>query len=246
MARDRAGRRALRRDAAGGEKHPALCDRRGAPSGAQASTRCFPSFSRIGEPHRRDGALRADLDRRRDHRVRAAPRADAREEPPRTPSAAIASLGTPTAAQRRVFCENFYACSAALQYPSLRVFIDGRADPYPLARVALVHLGDTGRAVVAGRILKTYGVDAVLASRGSRSRDGAARRRPVGSPPLKTAASWYFAMSDARRANVAAAIVILLAGALSTRLGLSRPDFPGARRAGPFRLRRSRSTARDD
>lgn len=33
---------------------------------------------------------------------------------------------------RRIFCYDFAACSIALQYPNLRVFIDGRADAYPL------------------------------------------------------------------------------------------------------------------
>ncbi len=54
------------------------------------------------------------------------------EEPPRTPSAAIASLAA-GGQQQRLFCEDFYACSAALQYPSMHVFMDGRADPYPLS-----------------------------------------------------------------------------------------------------------------
>ncbi len=89
-----------------------------------------------------------------------------REEPPRTPSAAIASLGADRQ-QQRLFCENFYACSAALQYPSLHVFIDGRADPFPLSvwrsYIAVVRVEPPWQ-----HILKTYGVDAVLASRGSR------------------------------------------------------------------------------
>ncbi|HEY1976103.1 MAG TPA: hypothetical protein VGG89_06155 [Candidatus Baltobacteraceae bacterium] len=40
----------------------------------------------------------------------------------------LASLGT----GRRVFCYDFSTCSIALDYPNLRVFMDGRADPYPI------------------------------------------------------------------------------------------------------------------
>jgi len=40
----------------------------------------------------------------------------------------IAALGP----NRRVFCYDFSTCSIALDYPNLRVFMDGRADPYPL------------------------------------------------------------------------------------------------------------------
>lgn len=39
----------------------------------------------------------------------------------------IALLGP----ERRVFCYDFSTCSIALDYPNLRVFIDGRADPFP-------------------------------------------------------------------------------------------------------------------
>lgn len=39
----------------------------------------------------------------------------------------IASLGP----DRRVFCYDFSTCSLALDYPNLRVFMDGRADPFP-------------------------------------------------------------------------------------------------------------------
>ena len=87
-------------------------------------------------------------------------------QPPRTSVAAIASLGTDGRSQR-LFCEDFYACSAALQYPTLRVFMDGRADPYPLgvwrSYISVIRLKPAWRSV-----LRSYGVDAVLASRGSR------------------------------------------------------------------------------
>jgi len=34
--------------------------------------------------------------------------------------------------ERRVFCYDFSVCSLALDHPNLRVFMDGRADPYPV------------------------------------------------------------------------------------------------------------------
>jgi hypothetical protein len=34
--------------------------------------------------------------------------------------------------EHRVFCYDFAICSIALDYPNLRVFMDGRADPYPV------------------------------------------------------------------------------------------------------------------
>ena len=40
----------------------------------------------------------------------------------------LASMG----GERRVFCYDFSTCSIALDYPNLRVFMDGRADPYPI------------------------------------------------------------------------------------------------------------------
>jgi len=40
----------------------------------------------------------------------------------------LSALGT----DRRVFCYDFSTCSIALDYPNLRVFMDGRADPYPI------------------------------------------------------------------------------------------------------------------
>lgn len=40
----------------------------------------------------------------------------------------LSELGT----DRRVFCYDFSTCSIALDYPNLRVFMDGRADPYPM------------------------------------------------------------------------------------------------------------------
>jgi hypothetical protein len=89
-----------------------------------------------------------------------------RLEPLPSPAEAIASLGT-DGRQLRLFCEDFYACSPALLYPSLRVFMDGRADPYPLgvwrSYVSVIKVESQWK-----RVLKSYDVDAVLASRGSR------------------------------------------------------------------------------
>jgi hypothetical protein len=89
----------------------------------------------------------------------------AREQPPRTPFAAIASLGA-RGDHRRLFCENFNACSAALQYPSVRVFMDGRADPYPLnvwrSYISVIRIQPSWE-----QVLRSYRVDAILASRGS-------------------------------------------------------------------------------
>ena len=63
--------------------------------------------------------------------------------------------------ERRVFCYDFAVCSIALDYPNLRVFMDGRADPYPVpvwddfntVRWARVRWGDT---------LDRYGVDTAI------------------------------------------------------------------------------------
>ena len=89
----------------------------------------------------------------------------AREQPPRTPFAAIASLGQ-NGDRRRLFCENFYACSAALNYPSIRLFMDGRADPYPL-RVWKSYISVIRTEPSWRRILRAYDVDSILATRGS-------------------------------------------------------------------------------
>ncbi|MEO6834361.1 MAG: hypothetical protein ABI231_00405 [Candidatus Tumulicola sp.] len=88
-----------------------------------------------------------------------------RHEPPRLPTAAMASLAADRA-NRRVFCENFTWCSLALQYRNLRVFMDGRCDPYPL------HIWKSYISAITLRKpwtwqLRRYRVDAVLAQRGS-------------------------------------------------------------------------------
>ncbi len=57
--------------------------------------------------------------------------AQQRTGPPRLPIAAIAAIGSDPG-EHRLFCEDFSWCSMALQYPQVRVFIDGRADAYPV------------------------------------------------------------------------------------------------------------------
>lgn len=86
-------------------------------------------------------------------------------EPALLPSGAIAAASRDPAAHR-IFCENFTWCSIALAYPSLRVFIDGRCDPYPLpvwrSYVAAIRAGRGW-----DRALDRYDVDLVVAKRGS-------------------------------------------------------------------------------
>ncbi|MBV8491755.1 MAG: hypothetical protein JO199_14610 [Candidatus Eremiobacteraeota bacterium] len=49
-----------------------------------------------------------------------------------TPVATFAEIAA-LPGEHRVFCYDFAVCSIALDYPNLRVFMDGRADPFPLA-----------------------------------------------------------------------------------------------------------------
>lgn len=90
-------------------------------------------------------------------RQRAAPRV--------LPTAVIARLalgGEP----HRLFCENFSDCSIALQYSNLRVFIDGRCDPYPIdiwnAYISTIRLAPSWKSTLLGNH-----VNAIVASRGS-------------------------------------------------------------------------------
>jgi hypothetical protein len=48
--------------------------------------------------------------------------------PPQREFAALSA----TSGDHRIFCTDFTDCSVALQFPNLRVFLDGRADAYPL------------------------------------------------------------------------------------------------------------------
>ncbi|MFY9709909.1 MAG: hypothetical protein WBD57_10685 [Candidatus Cybelea sp.] len=86
------------------------------------------------------------------------------QDPPRLPLAAIASVAS-DGADHRVLCENFTWCSVALGYPRLRVFIDGRCDPYPL------NVWQQYMATISGKspnaALRRYDVDRVIATRGS-------------------------------------------------------------------------------
>jgi len=78
---------------------------------------------------------------------------------------AIASLAA-LPGERRLFCADFAWCGLALDAPHLRVFLDGRADPYPLAvwsdfdRIA--RLRSDWRAA-----LRRYRVDTLLVERDS-------------------------------------------------------------------------------
>jgi hypothetical protein len=80
------------------------------------------------------------------------------------PTTAIAVLAS-DGSDHRLLCENFTWCSAALQFPNLRVFIDGRCDAYPLTvwrkYIAAIDLTPHWR-----RPLNEYAVDAVVAKRG--------------------------------------------------------------------------------
>jgi len=88
-----------------------------------------------------------------------------RHAPERVPITAIASLDD--GATHRLLCENFTWCSLALERPNLRVFIDGRCDPYPLAVWR-----DYIAAIAGGKSwsspFRRYGVDTVVAARGGR------------------------------------------------------------------------------
>jgi hypothetical protein len=87
-----------------------------------------------------------------------------RRAPSSLPVSAITRLGQ-DGADHRLFCENFTWCSIALAYPHIRVFMDGRCDPYPLP------LWQEYVATIRGedpklRILRDRGVDTVVTSRG--------------------------------------------------------------------------------
>jgi hypothetical protein len=89
-----------------------------------------------------------------------------RQAPPRLPVTAIASLAG-DGARHRVFCEDFSWCSLALAHPTLRVFIDGRCDPYPLP-VWQKYISTIRARAAWTEPLNEYGVDSVVAHQGSR------------------------------------------------------------------------------
>jgi hypothetical protein len=107
-----------------------------------------------------------------------------RQEPPRLPDAVIAGLAADRS-QHRVFCENFSWCSLALQYPRLRVFLDGRCDAYPV-RIWQAYGATLKQPNSSGRVLRDYGVDAVVAKRGGALAD-----------VLATSGAWTIASQDA-------------------------------------------------
>lgn len=69
-----------------------------------------------------------------------------------------------TAGAHRLFCADFAWCGLAVGMPNVRVFLDGRADPYPRAVwddfVTVARVGTAWR-----RTLDRRGVDAVIVSR---------------------------------------------------------------------------------
>ena len=91
---------------------------------------------------------------------------DQRVSPPRLPIAAIESASADHS-DRRVFCEDFAWCSVALLYPRLRVFIDGRCDPYPVnvwrSYIATINVSDSW-----DETLQRYRIDTVIVARSSR------------------------------------------------------------------------------
>lgn len=94
-----------------------------------------------------------------------------REKPMwRPPLAAVAALAARGGAHH-LYCEDFSWCSIALFYPNLGVFLDGRADPFPLgvwresASIRLLD-GDLDTRLARSRI------DAIIATPGGRL-DGA-------------------------------------------------------------------------
>jgi len=104
-------------------------------------------------------------------------------EPPLLPVAAVHALGA-DGTNHRILCEDFAWCSVALGNPRLRVFIDGRCDPYPLQvwqAYAAAIAG--GRSALSS--LADYGTDTVIAHLGS------ALAARLGSAP-----SWKVAYTD--------------------------------------------------
>jgi hypothetical protein len=85
--------------------------------------------------------------------------------PSAVPAVAIARLAA-GGTTRRLFCENFSDCSLALQYPNIRVFMDGRCDPYPLdvwqSYVSMIRVEPSWK-----NTLRRYGIDSVVAPRNS-------------------------------------------------------------------------------
>ena len=88
-----------------------------------------------------------------------------RGHPQAQPTAAMSSLAG-DGRRHRVFCQDFAWCSVALQFPNLRVFTDGRLDPFP-ARVWDDYLSVFSMKPSWEQTLDQYNVDSVVALRGS-------------------------------------------------------------------------------
>ena len=78
----------------------------------------------------------------------------------------IAQLAA-TAGPHRLLCQDYAWCGAAVGAPRIRVFLDGRADPYPL-RVWDDAFRVAHRAAGWQQALRDYRVDAIIASRDTR------------------------------------------------------------------------------
>ncbi len=146
-------------------EHGVVCDRRGAARGARFG-RALPADRRSGA-RRRGSQSPLAASRRSRSRLRSAAFAMVKiqaRQPAPMPLAAIERLAA-DGASHRLFCENFTWCSAALQHPTLRVFIDGRCDAYPLpvwkSYVATIQTRPAWSSALR------YGVDTVIAGRGA-------------------------------------------------------------------------------
>ena len=76
------------------------------------------------------------------------------------PATAISQLAA-MPGRHRLFCQDFAWCSVALQYPNVGVFLDGRADPFP------IDVWDDFAALrfhADRRVIRRRNIDAVLAS----------------------------------------------------------------------------------
>ena len=96
--------------------------------------------------------------------------------PPIATFARIAALP----GEHRVYCYDFAICSIALDYPNLRVLMDGRADPYP---VKIWYDWDAIRKTLPGwrGLVQGYGIDVVIAHRNG-ALDKALRRQRAWRP----------------------------------------------------------------
>jgi hypothetical protein len=69
--------------------------------------------------------------------------------------------------EHRLFCYDFAVCSPALDFPALRVYMDGRADPYP---PQIWYDFNTLRYATPGwqELLRRYGINAIYTKRGDK------------------------------------------------------------------------------